>query len=31
MELCDIDEDCSDGFHCTGVSRSNAKACHPDE
>ena len=31
LAVCDADEDCGDGYHCTGVSRGNAKACHPDD
>lgn len=31
LEICEVDEDCAEGYHCTGVSRSNQKACHADE
>lgn len=29
LEICDSQDDCSEGYECNGVSNSSTKACHP--
>jgi hypothetical protein len=31
LEICDSQDDCSEGYECNGVSDSSTKACHPKE